>query len=284
VLSLVSYRVAASRAVLQSFILVTAQLAFLVFAAGVVGQCYLMVSVRTGPTTVRPCLVIVLEEVAFFDMPFTNQTLRKIYDFEKLSVKAIRLIGCHMSDVSLWRLLDLCNAIEGFEYTINHFLFVESPMSRYSRQRMFWSSLLKHKASLRRLILADFAGSSKTDVFLGDLREFRLLQFLEVDQDLVLLPCIQGALQVEHFPKSLKTLKLHKCTSEVVIKVLGLASDMCWPQLAILRLTCLPLQKELFAIVSSYRSAVAHHDIGFCIISLTPIASHQLLVHSNRYS
>jgi hypothetical protein len=48
---------AVSRAVLPPFILVTAQLAFLILVAGVVCPCHFIVSVRTGTTTVGPATI-----------------------------------------------------------------------------------------------------------------------------------------------------------------------------------------------------------------------------------
>ncbi|KAI4689491.1 uncharacterized protein J4E88_002843 [Alternaria novae-zelandiae] len=190
-----------------------------------------------------------LKELAFFDMTITDQILRNICYPEKLSVTAIRLIRCYIAGWKTFRLLQLCKNLEVFEYTINMALYVKSFDSDDRWNAMLWGWLLSHKASLRRLILTGSGGSNTAGVFLGDLREFHHLRYLEVDQNL-----IQDAWHADyetllnHFPKSLETLKMNECSSQVAIKLLEMAADAFWPELGTLKLTCLPCLKGLPAV------------------------------------
>ena len=190
-----------------------------------------------------------LKELAFFDMTVTDQILRGFRYPEKLSVTAIRLIRCYMAGFKAFRLLGLCKNLEVFEYTINIALYVTSFDGVDRWNIILWGWLLSHKASLRRLILTGSGGSNTEGVFLGDLRELHHLQYLEVNQDL-----IQGAWHVDyetllnHFPKSLETLKMYECVSQVAIKVLEMAADAFWPELGTLKLTYLPCRKGLSAV------------------------------------
>lgn len=198
-----------------------------------------------------------LEELAFFDMTLTGRVLvfydrRAWFSSTKLSVTTLRLIRCYLPSYIWLQLLEICMNLEAFEYTISLALCVkEGPEPIWHTS--VWRSLLKHKASLRRLVFTGSAGAITEGMFLADLREFSNLQYLEVDQNFLLPSRIQADLQVDyetllnHLPKSLKTFKLHECTSQVAIKILEMAAHNYWSELVTLKLAYLPQQKGLCA-------------------------------------
>lgn len=102
-------------------------------------------------------------------------------------------------------------------------------------------------------------------MFLGNLSEFRYLMYLEVDQRFVFPSKIQGIRKghknqkalLKHFPKSLRTLKHHSCTSLVALMILKVAAEgRCWPKMGTLQLTYLPRKRKLHQIRKRLRKNV----------------------------
>ncbi|CAN9170917.1 hypothetical protein CUC08_Gglean011293 [Alternaria sp. MG1] len=116
------------------------------------------------------------------------------------------------------------------------------------------------------MIFLDSTSFTEEDAtFLRNLGEFRHFVYLEAKQCFVFPSKIRGIGQnrkdhkalLEHFLKSLKTLKLHGFTCTMALMVLKLAAKgQCWPKMGTLQLTYLPRKRKLYRLRSEMSELV----------------------------